>query len=178
MSSLRFKSYRSGLRLFFLYVVSLPAIAQNFESALSLHQMTRDSGYIFAGKVMRIERVAGSLTADVPTVRITFQVEQGIRGVRTGQTLVIREWVGLWEQGERYRLGESVLLFLYRPSQLGLTSPVAGRLGRFTIDKSGKIDLKLDHVSLASDPAEVNLRGKTRVSRRDFARAIRRMVEE
>jgi len=88
--------------------------------------MTRDSGYIFAGKVTGIERVADSLTADVSTVRITFQVEQGIRGVRTGQTLVIREWVGLWEQGERYRLGERVLLFLYRPSQLGLTSPVAG----------------------------------------------------
>jgi hypothetical protein len=108
MSSLRFKSYRSGLCLFFLYVPSLPAIAQNFGPTLSLHQMTRDSGYIFAGKVMRIERVAGRLTADVPTVRITFLVEQGIRGVRTGQTLVIREWVGLWEQGERYRLGERV----------------------------------------------------------------------
>jgi hypothetical protein len=179
MTSSRFKSHRSGLCFFFLYVLSLPAIAQNFGSTLSLHQMTRDSGYIFAGKVLRIERVAGSLTADVPTVRITFQVEQGIRGVRTGQTLVIREWVGLWEQGERYRLGERVLLFLYRPSQLGLTSPVAGPLGRFTVDKGGKIDLKPDHVaSLASDPAEVHLRGKARVSRRDFARAIRRMVEE
>jgi len=105
---------------------SLPAFAQSFGHMPSLRQMTRDSGYIFEGKVTGIERVADSLTADVSTVRITFQVEQGIRGVRTGQTLVIREWVGLWEQGERYRLGERVLLFLYRPSQLGLTSPVAG----------------------------------------------------
>jgi hypothetical protein len=118
MSSLIFKSHRSELCFFFLYVLSLPAIAQNFGSTVSLHQMARDSGYIFAGKVMRIERLAGNLTADVPTVRVTFLVEQGIRGVRTGQTLVIREWVGLWEQGECYRLGERVLLFLYRPSQL------------------------------------------------------------
>src|SRR6266568_4925315 len=126
MSSLTCKSYQSRLCLFFLYMFSLPAFAQSFGSTPSLRQMTRDSGYIFAGKVTGIERVADSLTADVSTVRITFQVEQGIRGVRTGQTLVIREWVGLWEQGERYRLGERVLLLLYRPSQLGLTSPVAG----------------------------------------------------
>jgi len=158
---------------------SLPPFAQSFGHMPSLRQMTRDSGYIFAGKVTAIERVADSLTADVSTVRITFQVEQGIRGVRTGQTLVIREWVGLWEQGERYRLGERVLLFLYRPSQLGLTSPVAGPLGRFTVDRNGEIDLQPDRVaSLASDPAEVQLRGKTRVTRRDFARAIRRLVEE
>ena len=179
MFSLSFKNHRSGLCFFFLYVLSQPSIAQNFGSTVSLHQMTRDSGYIFAGKVTGIERVAASPAADVSTVRITFQVEQGIRGVRTGQTLVIREWVGLWEQGERYRLGERVLLFLYRPSQLGLTSPVAGPLGRFTVDKSGKIDLKPDHAaSLASDPAEVHVRGKTRVSPRDLARAIGRMVEE
>ena len=179
MFSLTTKSHRFRLCLLFLYALSLPAIAQSAQSTPSLRQMTRDSGYIFAGKVTGIERVADSLTADVSTVRITFQVEQGIRGVRTGQTLVIREWVGLWEQGERYRLGERLLLFLYRPSQLGLTSPVAGPLGRFTVDRNGKIDLQPDRIaSLASNPAEVQLRGKTRVTRRDFARAIRRLVEE
>src|SRR5438552_11337185 len=158
MSSLTFKSYQSRLCLFFLYMFSLPAFAQSFGHMPSLRQMTRDSGYIFAGKVTGMQRVPGSRPADVSTVRITFQVEQGIRGVRTGRMLVIREWVGLWEQGERYRLGERVLLFLYRPSQLGLTSPVAGPFGHFTVDRSGKIDLKPDHAAfLASDPAEVHL---------------------
>src|SRR5438309_5993628 len=179
MFSLTTKSHRFRLCLLFLYALSLPAIAQSAQSTPSLRQMTRDSGYIFAGKVTGIERVPGSLPADVSTVRITFQVEQGIRGVRTGRMLVIREWVGLWEQGERYRLGERVLLFLYRPSQLGLTSPVAGPFGHFTVDRNGKIDLQPDRIaSLASNPAEVQLRGKTRVTRRDFARAIRRLVEE
>ena len=109
-----------------MFVVSLLATAQDFGFAPSLRQLTRDSGYIFAGRVSAIERVPAASNPEGAAVRITFQVEQGIRGVRTGQTLVIREWVGLWEQGERYRLGERVLLFLYRPSQLGLTSPVAG----------------------------------------------------
>jgi len=177
MSSSISKIYTPGISLFFLFVVSLLATAQDFGSAPSLRQLTRDSGYIFAGRVSAIERVPAASNPEGATVRITFQVEQGIRGVRTGQMLVIREWGGLWEQGERYRQGERVLLFLYRPSKLGLTSPVAGALGRFTVDKKGQINL--DRVaSLSSDFAEVHLRGKTRVSSRDFARTIRRMVEE
>jgi len=157
---------------------SLPPFAQSFGHMPSLRQMTRDSGYIFAGKVTGIERVPGSLPADVSTVRFTFQVEQGIRGVRTGRTLVIREWGGLWEQGERYRPGERVLLFLYRPSKLGLTSPVAGALGRFAVDKTGQINLQDRIASLDSDPIAVRLRRKSRVTSGNFARAIRRMVEE
>jgi hypothetical protein len=176
MSSSKFRIYTFEIAVIFLCVLSLPAIAQNFASAASLRQLTRDSGYIFTGRVSAIEPVPASGTA-IATVKITFQVEQGIRGVGTGQTLVIREWGGLWEHGERYRTGERVLLFLYRPSKLGLTSPVAGAFGRFTVDKKGQINL--DRVaSLASDPVDVHLRGKTRVSSRDFARTIRRLVEE
>jgi len=177
MSSPILKIYIPGIVVVFLCVLSLLATAQNFASPPSLRQLTRDSGYIFAGRVSAIERVPAGSIPEVATMRITFHVEQGILGVRTGQTLVIREWGGLWEQGERYRPGERVLLFLYRPSKLGLTSPVAGALGRFAVDKKGQINLDRV-VSLASDPAEVNLRGKTGVSSRDFARTIQRMVEE
>jgi hypothetical protein len=178
MSSSNLRISWSGITFFFLCVFSLPATAQSFSSAPSLRQLTRSSGYIFAGRVCAIERLTARATPDVATVKITFQVEQGIRGVRTGRTLVIREWGGLWEQGERYRTGERVLLFLYRPSNLGLTSPVAGASGRFPLDKAGQINLQDRIASLDSDPIAVRLRGKARVSGRDFARAIRRMVEE
>jgi hypothetical protein len=172
------KSPKSRLCLFVLCLFSLPATAQNVGAAPSLRQLTRDSGYIFAGKVSAIEREPASSNPAGAAVRVTFEVEQGIRGVRTGQTLVIREWSGLWEQGERYRPGERVLLFLYRPSKLGLTSPVAGALGRFAVDKSGQINLQGRIASLVSDPVRVRLRGKTGVSSRVFAQAIRQMVEE
>lgn len=178
MSSSILRISLSGISFFFLCVFSVPATAQSFSSAPSLRQLTRSSGYIFAGKVSAIERRTAGPTPDVATLRITFRVEQGIRGVRTGQTLVIREWGGLWEQGERYRTGERVLLFLYRPSKLGLTSPVAGASGRFPVDKAGQINLQDRIAPLDSDPIAVRLRGKARVSSRDFARAIRRMVEE
>ena len=178
MSSSISKIYTPGISFFFLFVFSLLAPAQTFISTPSLRQLTRTSGYIFAGKVSAIERVPPRATPDVATVKITFQVEQGIRGVHTGQTLMIREWGGLWEQGERYHPGERVLLFLYRPSKLGLTSPVAGALGRFAVDKTGQINLQDRIASLDSDPIAVRLRRKTRVSSGDFARAIRRMIEE
>jgi hypothetical protein len=171
------KIYKFGIVVLLLHVPWLPAFAQNFRYAPSLRQLTRDSGYIFAGRVSAIQRVTAGPTFEVATVRITFQVEQGIRGVRTGQTLVIREWSGLWEQGERYRPGERVLLFLYRPSKLGLTSPVAGASGRFKVDNLGQLNIN-DVASLASDPTTVPFRGKIRVNSRDFARIIRRMVEE
>jgi hypothetical protein len=54
---------------------------------------------------------------------------------------VVREWAGLWEAGERYRAGERVLLYLYPPSKLGLTSPVGGRLGRYQIGHDGLVTL-------------------------------------
>ena len=178
MSSSIFRICIAGIILVLLHVFLMPASAQSFGATLTLRQLTRDSGYIFAGSVSTIERVAAKSSSDVATVRVTFLVEQGIRGVRTGQTLVIREWGGLWEQGERYRPGERVFLFLYRPSKLGLTSPVAGALGRFAVDKAGQINLQDPIASLDRDSAAPRLRGRTRVSSGDFARAIRRMAQE
>ena len=83
----------------------------------------------------------------VPTTRITFHVDQAIRGVIKGQTLVIHEWAGVWESGESYRRGERVLLFLYRPSRLGLTSPVGGQQGRFKLDANGMAMLRQEQAA-------------------------------
>jgi hypothetical protein len=113
-------------------------------------------------------------------VRITFRVEHGIRGVHRGQTLTIREWAGLWESGERYRPGEPVLLFLYPPSKLGLTSTVGGASGHFAIDGNGQIALAEERIAaLALEPTwEAAWRQKGRISSHQFADAIRHMSEE
>ena len=179
------------LVLLFLSRFPPPAIAQEARatSALprtpSLRELTQTSGYIFAGTVTAVERIASAGPNEVATMRISFRVEQAIRGVRTGQTLVIREWAGLWGSGEHYRTGERVLLFLYSPSKLGLTSPVGGPLGRFAMDSSGRIILDHERAKVLlsdqalSDPAiETGVCGTTRVNSRGFARAIRRAAEE
>lgn len=94
-----------------------------------------------------------------------------------GQSLNIREWAGLWAKGERYRTGERVLLFLYPPSRLGLTSPVGGDLGRFEIEPDG-ILLKPIHIdALADDPIlRTMLSQHTAVPYAVFERAVRQAI--
>jgi hypothetical protein len=143
------------------------------------HPLIRNSGYIFAGTVKSVERATPKGNG-VATVVINFHVDQGIRGARTGQTLAIREWAGLWESGERYRPGERVLLFLYAPSKLGLTSPVAGPMGRFRIGSDGRIVVAPGRLGFPTRHPRAGNRfwGKTWFSPRDFVRFFRLMEEE
>ncbi|HEY1657562.1 MAG TPA: hypothetical protein VGG14_04405 [Candidatus Sulfotelmatobacter sp.] len=107
-----------------------------------LPRMIQSAGIIFSGQVVSVthaEAASGELAT--PTV-ITFQVQHAIRGAMAGQKLTIREWAGLWNRGERYRIGERVFLFLYPPSRLGLTSPVKGQLGRLAMDPQERILLR------------------------------------
>jgi hypothetical protein len=143
------------------------------------HPLIRSSGYIFAGTVKSVARVAPKGNG-VATVLINFRVDQAMRGVRTGQTLAIREWAGLWESGERYRPGERVLLFLYPPSKLGLTSPVAGPMGRFRIGPDGRVIFDPGRIGVpARHPRIANrFQDRTWFSPRDFVRFFRIAEEE
>jgi len=104
-----------------------------------LNEITRRAGMIFAGTVLQIEPVRAPSSDQVASVQITIKVEQAVRGARSGQTLSFRESVGLWTSCARYRVGQRLMLFLYAPSTLGLTSPVGGRAGEFAIDRDGRI---------------------------------------
>ena len=154
-------------------------------SPLTLH-----AGYIFAGTVKAVRRITPRARPRVATVQITFHVDKAIRGVRAGQTLSVREWAGLWESGERYRPGERVLLFLYPPSKLGLTSPVGGPAGRFKMDEDGQVILDPERLdpgrldsgraeTLSSNPATgVRFLGKTRISTRELLHSLRLAEED
>ncbi len=143
---------------------------------IALPQIVRTSGIIFSGRVTFVGRAAtefapifGRCNGFTTT---TFQVEHGIRGASTGQTLTIHEWAGLWTRGERYHVGEHVLLFLYSPSRFGLTSSVGGDSARFEIDPVGRIAVGARNVAtVASEPL---IRGKTSIPYADFAEAVRR----
>ena len=132
------------------------------------HPLTLNSGYIFAGTVRSVEQMAPR-TPGVATVQINFHIDEAIRGVRTGQMLAIREWAGLWNSGERYRPGERVLLFLYPPSKLGLTSPVGGAMGRFAVGPRGRVRLPPGRIGLLPRPRTIQdeTRGKTEFSPRN-----------
>jgi hypothetical protein len=117
---------------------------------------------------------------DVATVQINFHVDQGMRGVRTGQALAIREWAGLWASGERYRVGERVLLFLYPASKLGLTSPVQGSMGRFSVGSDGRVgvDPRRTGCCATHPPGGNPPGGITRVTPIEFVRFLRATEKE
>ena len=177
------------LRLYVLLLCCLsPVLAVGLPQSSAfmpdLRGLTRQSGYIFAGTVMSVERVAPKSANSVAVMRVTFRVDQAIRGVRAGQLFAIHEWTGLWESGTRYRVGEHLLLFLYPPSRLGLTSPVSGGFGRFPMDNNGR--LLLDEVRSTAIQRDPALRGtifkapagtRLPLSGRDLVSALRRVAE-
>ncbi len=165
------------LAVFFLggaLVGQTPAVSE-FTSIPNLGNLTRSAGYIFAATVTSIEHAAPVEGNAVGLVRITFRVEQAVRGVKAGQLLTIREWAGLWDTGERYRPGQRVMLFLYPPSRLGLTSAVGGPQGRFSLDRSGQIVLPPVQMNLPRPlaPSPIRPSISVTISRKNLLRAIR-----
>ncbi len=143
---------------------------------IDLTTLTRAAGTIFSGTVTAIARHPAASNQTVETVAITFHIENAIRGATPGEYLTISQWIGLWSGGQRYRVGERVLLFLYPRSKLGLTSCVAGGMGRLPIDAWGRVLLSAQHlVAFRADPV---LGGKSHLRFSDFALAVRRASEE
>ena len=135
----------------------------------TVQQIVRNSAVIFSGTVLSVEHLGD---AGAPTItRITFRVQNAIRGVRSGQVIQISEWGSLWNAGERYRRGENVVLFLYPKSKLGLTSPVGAAAGRFEVDKTG-------HVQIGSGQVPPSPIHRPAVNVRDFAAAVRRIAKD
>jgi hypothetical protein len=132
----------------------------------------RSAGIIFSGRVTSVGRNGSFPSQNAASTLVTFQVEHAIRGATTGQNFTIREWAGLWNRGERYRVGEHVLLFLYPVSKLGFTSPVAGPLGRFAMDGQDRIVMNpYNAAAFARDPL---IGGRTVVPYIEFAAAVQR----
>jgi hypothetical protein len=166
----RFSTARDGLNrpVPFLPPQGYPAPS----GPLTFQQIVHAAGIIFSGRVISIGRSRRFGEHGPPSTAVTFQVEQALRGTSAGRNLTIREWSGLWTSGERYHVGQRVLLFLYARSKLGLTSPVAGALGRFAMDASGTVLVNAPQAAtLGTDPI---LGGKTFLSYVDFALAVQR----
>lgn len=145
-----------------------------------LPRIVQAAGIIFSGRVTSIARASAPARASSSktpaSTAVTFKVEHAMRGTSAGQSLTIHEWAGLWTKGERYRVGERVLLFLYSPSKLGLTSPVAAGIGRFSVNSKGQIVMTPRHLQiLERDPI---LGGKTLASYDAFALAVNRSSRE
>lgn len=153
-----------------------PPLSINPGNSSGLSRLVRAAGIIFSGTVTRIQLRSTANAQAVSTVAITFHVEDALRGSISGRELTICEWAGVWSSGQRYRVGERVFVFLYPRSKLGLTSSVAGLIGRFAVDTRGTVLLSPQHISVfRRHPV---LGGKSRVSLSDFALAVKQAHEE
>jgi hypothetical protein len=133
-------------------------------------QLARAAGLIFSGTVSGIVRHPATAAQSVETVAISFHVENAIRGTAPGTDVTISQWIGTWSNEQRYRIGERLLLFLYPPSKLGLTSCVGGPLGRFSVDPMRRVMLSSQHrLAFREDPI---LGGKSRAPLSDFVLAV------
>jgi len=107
-------------------------------------QLSRRAGMIFAGTVLSTTPQAanvqptGRSAGATPAIELRFRIEEAIAGVDPGQVLTIHEWTGAWTMHRPMSKGQHILIFLYPPSHLGLTSPVGGPLGQVALDPSGK----------------------------------------
>jgi len=107
-------------------------------------QLSRRAGMIFAGTVLSTTPQAanvqpiGRSAGATPAIELRFRIEEAIAGVDPGQVLTIHEWTGAWTMHRPMSKGQHILIFLYPPSRLGLTSPVGGPLGQVALDPSGK----------------------------------------
>jgi len=131
-------------------------------------QLSRRAGIIFAGTVLTATKQNATPTAAtdqtapdtvpaaIPTMSLSFRVDQAIAGVEPGQVLTIHEWAGAWSRHRPMTKGQHILIFLYPPSRLGLTSPVGGSLGQVALDPSGKnvFEHVRKHAAVASPRSE------------------------
>ena len=121
----------------------------------TLSPVLRDAARIFSGTVLKVEHRNSDSSSAIASTSIRFRVDQAIRNVRHGQIVEVKEWGGLWQSGEHYHPGERVLLFLYPPSKLGLTSPVGHRSGSFPVNSAGNVLLR---TGVTSPPRPVAMR--------------------
>jgi hypothetical protein len=135
-------------------------------------QLSRRAGMIFAGTVLAtatpplttqnaatVRQFPSATPSATPALQLSFRVDEAIVGVEAGQVLTIHEWVGAWSMHRPMRKGQHILIFLYPPSRLGLTSPVGGSLGQVTLDSSGR--------NVSNDAPPLNAHRSTAMGLRD-----------
>ena len=102
-------------------------------------ELSRSAGMVFSGAVLSVETQPVGKDRPLPLISTKFRVDRAIAGVRSGQVLTVREWAGAWPLHRAMRGGQRLLIFLYPPSRLGLTSPVGGPLGQVVLHSRGEI---------------------------------------
>jgi hypothetical protein len=148
-------------------------------SVSSLQFLTARAGLIFAGTVLSLQCVRPSRPNETESVEVRFRVDQPVRGASLGPIVRIREWGGLWVGRPPYLAGQRLMVFLYLPSRLGLTSLVTG-IGNFPVDRQGWLQPSPAQQKMLDESgvlSRIPVRGG-RMTVRDFAQILRTRAAE
>lgn len=117
--------------------LSPPAAAQRGGLAIqqNLAELVDHAGTIVRGHIVSARVEPHPEFTHFYTVVVTLRVQETLKG-QAGETFVFRQYI--WDIRDRYdaagyRKGGEMLLFLTRPSEIGLSSPVGLGQGRFRI---------------------------------------------
>jgi len=137
-------------------------------------QISRAAGMVFAGTVLNTKTIPPGSGNPVPVIQTKFHVDRAIVGVRAGQVLVIREWAGTWSTAHPTNPGQRILVFLYPPSRLGLTSAVGGPLGQVALDANGEIAVPRAWINQSSHASKTPLPSPgSHITLQQLERAVR-----
>lgn len=113
---------------------------------VNLAEMVGAANRVFRGRCV-VVKPSQQQVMGLPVTEYTFQVTEGVKGVKTGQTVVFRQvrtsrgrLPGL-KGVPSYRSGEEVLIFLAGDSRAGLTSPIGLGQGVFRLQRDGSGEL-------------------------------------
>jgi hypothetical protein len=109
----------------------------------NLAELVQGSDVILRGDVIEARLEPHPDYPDATTMLITLRVQEVLKG-KAGETYTFRQYVFDPRDGQQrlgYKKGESVVLILYPPSRMGLSSPVGLEQGRFRlwIDSKGTV---------------------------------------
>ena len=126
-----------------LIISSRPLQAQFLSKPINLAYLAQRADVIVQGKVTDVlnERLPGY--PNIPTIKVTLNVESMVRGPAAA-TYTFREIIlGLRPREDKrsYKVGQQLFLFMLTPSQYGLSSPIGDEQGRFRITRNPKGNL-------------------------------------
>ncbi len=133
--------------LLVIAMVSRATAQQLLTKQVNLVEMTDHSGYILHGRILDCRQEADPQYANITVRTVRMAVMTNVRG-GSGRVFMFHEYVERprirrFDKTEpaargkttdrKYRPGEELVLFLYRESKYGLTSPVGAQQGTFRV---------------------------------------------
>ena len=125
--------------LLFTLLAGIPVRAEFIYRQVNLAYLTQRADVIVQGRVVGVRYEGLPGYPNVPTVRVTLEVERMLRGPAV-ERYTFREMLRPKDQYRRagkrgYVAGERLLVFLPAPSEYGLSSPLGREQGRFHIGR-------------------------------------------